>query len=88
MWEEEASGEFIQDWAEYFDENLEGSLDQVQAYVEDGGINGFLEEAMGNPVTEDYVFELRERDSDWLLIYDLKKGEKEAAEIIIWENAI
>ena len=85
-WEEEASGEFIQDWAEYFDENLEGSLDQVQAYVEDGGINGFLEEAMGNPVTEDYVFELRERDSDWLLIYDLKKGEKEAAEIIIWCN--
>lgn len=85
-WEEEASGGFIHDWSEYFDENLEGSLEQVQDYVEGGGINGFLEEAMGNPVTEDYAFELREKDSDWLLIYDLKKGEAEAAEIIIWCN--
>lgn len=85
-WEEEESGQYIRDWEEYFDENLEGSLDQVQAYVEDGGINGILEEVIGSPVTEEYKLKLREEDSDWLLIYDLKKGEAEAAEIIIWCN--
>lgn len=84
--EEEASGEYIQDWAEYFDENLEGSVGEVQAYVEGGGIDGYLEEAMGKPVTDEYQYVLREEDSDWLLIYDLKKGEKEAAEIVVWCN--
>lgn len=85
-WEEEASGQVFHDWAEYFDDNLRGSTRQVGTYIEGGGINGCLEEVMGKPVTEDYTWELREDDSEWLLIYDLKKGEKEAAEVIVWCN--
>ncbi len=85
-WEEEASGEFIHDWAEFFDENLEGSISQVEAWVQDGGIDQYLEEVLGKPVPEEYEYVAREKDSDWLLIYDLKNGEAEAAEIIIWCN--
>ncbi len=85
-WENEASGEVIRDWVDYFDENLEGSTGEVQSYIEGGGIDGFLEEVMGKPVTEEYEFTVREKDSDWLLIYDLKKGDKEMAEIVVWCN--
>ncbi len=85
-WEEEASGQFIRDWREYFDEHLEGNIHEVQDYVSKGGINNYLEKAMGKQVTDEYEYVLRESDSDWLLIYDLKKGEREAAEIIIWCN--
>ncbi len=85
-WEEEASGQWIRDWREYFDDNLEGSIQEVQSYIEGGGINSYLEEVLKKPVSEGYELELRKEDSDWLLIYDLKKGEKEAAEIVVWCN--
>ncbi len=85
-WEEEASGGYIRDWAEYFDENLEGTTEEVQKYIEGGGINGYLEEVMGKPIGEEYELVLREKDSDWLLIYDLKKADKESAEIVVWCN--
>ena len=38
---------------------------------------------IGKPITEEYEFILREEEAGWLLIYDLKKGEKEAAIIIL-----
>ncbi len=41
---------------------------------------------MGKPVTDDYELVLREKDSDWLLIYDLEKEGKQAAEIVVWCN--
>ncbi len=85
-WEKEASTGVIQDWAEYVDDRLQGSTQEVQAFIEEGGINGYLEEVTGKPVTEAYTWELREDNSEWLLIYDLMKGEKQAAEIIVWCN--
>lgn len=85
-WEHDASGDSIRDWVDYFDENLEGDVREVQAYIEGGGINRCLEEVIGKPVTEEYDLVLRESDSDWLLIYDLEKEGKEAAEVVVWCN--
>ncbi len=81
-----ASSQVIQDWKEYFDEKLQGDTTEVKAYIEGGGLNEYLEEMIGKPITEEYEFILREEEAGWLLIYDLKKGEKEAAEMVIWCN--
>lgn len=85
-WEYKASNQVIQDWNEYFDEKLQGDTADVKAYIEGGGVNEYLETVMGKPVTKEYEFVLREEEDGWLLIYDLKKGEKEAAELVIWCN--
>lgn len=85
-WEEEASRQMLGDWREYFDENLEGKIGDVRTYIEGGGINDCLEETLGKPLTETYQLVLRKEDSDWLLIYDLKEGDREAAEIVVWCN--
>lgn len=85
-WEEEASRGVIHDWAEYVDDGLQGNTQEVRNFIEGGGINGYLEEVTGKPVTEAYTWKLREDNSEWLLIYDLMKGEKQAAEIVVWCN--
>ena len=85
-WEYDASRQYIQEWVDYFDENLAGDIGEVQAYIEGGGIRSCLEEVVGKPVTDDYELVLREKDSDWLLIYDLEKEGKQAAEIVVWCN--
>lgn len=87
-WEEEASSNVIHDWDESFDENLKGDKAKVQEYIEGGGINEFLEEVIGKPMNKEYKLICQEQDSeeDWLLIYDLKKEDKEAAQVIVWCN--
>lgn len=83
--EDDNISEYTAYWEEFALEALKESEDQVKTFVESGGILAVLEEALGYLPGPSYHLEL-EAANDPVLIYNLKKGEKHVASIVIWRN--
>lgn len=68
---------------DFFDEKLSGTSAEVKQYVENGGINSYLQQVLGVPITDSYQLNLIE-DEDIVLIYYLKQDGVTKASIVIW----
>lgn len=69
------------------DERLIGSVDEIDAYVRNGGIQNYLTEVL--PITENdqYQFvEVTKDSQNGILIFRLMKGDELTGSIFIWTN--
>ena len=74
-----------QDWKDYYDDWLRGDKKQVMDYIHTGGINAFLEEVVGQPVSYGCELEVSSSSED-ILYYTLRKDWKQLATVVVWLN--
>ena len=71
------------EFVDFTDQNLNGDPAQVAAYVESGGINGYLQQVLGEPITSEYRLVPQEKE-DIVLVYSLERNGRTEASIVVW----
>lgn len=67
------------------DSALIGSEDEIDLYIQGGGLNQYLQQVLNISDLAGYLFDVQTKEST-ILVYSLKKEEETVASIIVWTS--